>query len=100
LGVIDDPSLANTKQLAGLVDRALDLPRDSLEAEVSGMQEALGRIEAARNELNAVDGALKLVLQLLETADTEPLMGDHLHCLLSPLQARLSQSLTGLDEVL
>lgn len=88
---------------ANLVDLVNNGPgtfRDSLGAEVKALSQALDEVERVRNELNAVGGAMDLVLQLLDAAHAKPLMGDHLHCLLSPLQAKLSKSLDGLDEVL
>ncbi|MBA1289195.1 DUF1484 family protein [Pseudomonas japonica] len=88
---------------ANLIDLVSNGPstfRDSLGAEVKALSEALAQAERVRYELNAVEGAMELVLQLLDAAHARPLMGEHLHCLLSPLQAKLSKSLTGLDEVL
>lgn len=86
-----------------LVDLAYKQPvlcKDTLAAQVAALQNALHKVNAARNELNAVEGAMELIMQLLDVAHTESLVGDHLHCLLSPLQAKLRASLTRLDEAL
>lgn len=86
--------------LVDLVHKNPDLRRDSISSEIEALRQTLDEVERVRNELNAVGGAMELVLQLLDVAHAKPLMGDHLHCLLSPLQAKLSRSLNGLDEVL
>jgi hypothetical protein len=86
--------------LVDLTHKQPVLCKDTLAAQVAAMQSALHEVNAARNELNAVEGAMELILQLLEAAHAKSLIGDHLHCLLSPLQAKLRASLIRLDEVL
>lgn len=86
--------------LVDLVYKPPALSRDTIGFQLDALQQAIDEMERVRNQLNAVGSAMELVLQLLDSSHDKALKGDRLHCLLAPLQAKLSQSLKGLDEVL
>lgn len=67
---------------------------------LNDLSSGLEQVEKAISELETVNGALELVLQLLKAAHATALLGDHLHCLLAPLQAKMARSLDQMDEVL
>lgn len=56
--------------------------------------------EQAKQQLNTVECGMKLLLQLFEEADQKLLVSSHIHCLLIPLQAQLSEAIINLENLL
>lgn len=50
--------------------------------------------------LNEINGALTMVLDLLAAAHADRFSADNLHCLMTPLQAKLSSALDQLQRAL
>lgn len=92
------PQIQNT--MTDVLHIAPSLLKVVIGAEVGPLRESVSQVEQARQQLTAIECAMKLVLQLLEAADNKPLMSDDLHCLLAPLGENLSKVIAGLDTVL
>jgi hypothetical protein len=60
----------------------------------------LKRLQDVSLELSCLDGAMALLLQLLDAAHNKQLDGDHLHCLLQPLVGKLTSAGRTLDQIL
>lgn len=67
---------------------------------LSHLGEVLNDLRHSARVLNEVNGALIMVLHLLEAAHAENLSADNLHCLISPVQVKLARSLNELDRTL
>lgn len=67
---------------------------------LSHLGEVLNDLRHSARVLNEVNGALTMVLHLLEAAHADNLSADNLHCLISPVQVKLARSLDELDQTL
>lgn len=68
--------------------------------ELAAVLADLKRLRDVSMELSCLDGAMALLLQLLDAAHNKQLDGDHLHCLLQPLVGKLTAAGRTLDEIL
>ncbi|HGE2123221.1 hypothetical protein [Pseudomonas aeruginosa] len=73
---------------------------DSQLAELGAILGDLKRLEDVHRELACLDGAMALLLELLQAAHHKQLGGDHLHCLLQPLVGKLNAAGRTLEEIL
>ena len=80
-------------------DDCLPCPIASFQHRLAQLRETHQHLNRVTGELRDVSGALGLVLQLLDTADAQPIYPDSLHCLLGPLHENMKRALGGLDEV-
>lgn len=81
-------------------------PDDRQHCPTAGYRHRLEQLRETHQHLNRVIGelrdvasALDLLLQLLNTPESQPIYADLLRCLLSPLHEKMKQSLSGLDEL-
>lgn len=68
--------------------------------ELAGILADLKRLDDVHRELACLDGAMALLLELLQAAHHKQLGGDHLHCLLQPLVGKLTAAGRTLEEIL
>jgi hypothetical protein len=73
-----------------------DTKLDELDAILADLK----RLRDVSMELSCIDGAMAMLLQLLDAAHNKQLDGDHLHCLLQPLVGKLTAAGRTLDEIL
>ncbi len=62
--------------------------------------EELGQLRETYLKLTSIHGALEMLLELLHAAHAEKLYGDHLHCLLEPLQGKLNRALDDMEAII
>ncbi|WP_225775883.1 DUF1484 family protein [Pseudomonas sp. Marseille-Q5115] len=80
-------------------DDCLPYPTAGFQHRLEQLRETHQHLNRVTGELRDVSGALDLVLQLLGTAEAQPIYPDSLHCLLGPLHEKMKRALGGLDEV-
>ncbi|MNG14586.1 hypothetical protein D3C84_983510 [compost metagenome] len=51
-------------------------------------------------DLTSIHGAQEMLLELLRAAHAERLYGDHLHCLMEPLQGELNKVINEMEAII
>ncbi|MBD1555108.1 hypothetical protein [Pseudomonas typographi] len=100
-GSVPPSLLAIHRHLTRLVTQEPHLLcRAGLQEPLAHLAQSAALVDNAACELIELSSAIGLIVQLLEAAHTQPLMGDHLRCLLAPLHDKLKQSLSVLEVAL
>jgi hypothetical protein len=73
-----------------------DAQLDEMAAVLADIQ----KLEHTYRQLSSLNGAMEMMLELLAAAHRKSLYGDHLHCLLEPLQDKLSRTVDELGGIL
>lgn len=68
------------------------------ETELLQMGDAINRLEKARNDLGSAECTIRVILELLDAADTTYLKASDIHCLLTPLHMKILNTFNHFDE--
>jgi len=90
-----------SKTHKALVDFVHSLPTsacDQFETELLQMSDLINRLEKSRSALSSAECSIRVILALLDAADTKQFKASDLHCLLVPLHIKISDAFNHLDE--
>ncbi|MBF7145028.1 MULTISPECIES: DUF1484 family protein [Pseudomonas] len=90
-----------SKTHKALVDFVHSLPAsacDQFETELLKMSNLINRLEKSRSDLSSAECSLRVILELLDAADTRQFKASDLHCLLVPLYMKISDAFNRFDE--
>lgn len=90
-----------SKTHKALVDFVHSLPLsvcEQFETELLKMGNAINKLERARNDLSSAECSIRVILELLDAADTRQFKASDLHCVLVPLHMKTSDAFDHFDE--
>jgi hypothetical protein len=71
---------------------------EQFETEVLQIGSTINRLEKARSDLSSAECSIRVILELLDAADTRQFKASDLHCLLVPLHIKISDAFNHFDE--
>lgn len=88
------------RHLANLIEQPDFMSSEEITTEIRSLYKTATELDEIRNQLNAMEYAMRTMLELLDTAENKPMACSQFHCLLSPFHKQLILTAGRLDGLL